>query len=616
MTKAQIKSSNKELQSLYSELYKNICLTQEIEARYSELLNGIEKFSSERSADLKQLDKSREKNSTWYLDKKMLGMTMYTDLFAGNLQGLIKKIPYLEEQKITYLHLMPLLKMPHPQNDGGYAIEDFNSVDSKFGTNDDLQKLTSELRKNKISLCLDFVLNHTADSHEWALEAKNGNAEYQKRYMLFDDRKIPDEYENTVPQVFPSSAPGNFTWNDQMKKWVFTSFYPYQWDLNYCNPVVLNEMIFSMLHLANMGVEIFRLDAIPYIWKELGTSCRNLKQVHTIIRIIRIVTEEVCPAVILKGEVVMAPNELAAYFGTTEKPECHILYNVSAMVNLWSALASKDVRLLKSQIDQFNSLGEKANFINYIRCHDDIGWGLDEPYERSIGIDPLLHKIFLYKFYEGAFPGSFARGELYNYDESTRDARSCGTTASLCGIENALQDNNSDEISKSIKRDILMHAAMFSLKGFPMLSSGDEIAQLNDYSYKDDVNRKDDSRNVHRSVFNWSNAELRKTKNTIQNEVWTKLKKLEKIRRECSCFSEAAEFSTWDSHNNSVFAVKRAYENETLLCVANFSEQNQNVHFDYFVGEYTDLFTGKKLVPGLGFNMEGYEYIYLLRTKE
>src|SRR5574344_1544512 len=203
MTKAQIKSSNKELQSLYSELYKNICLTQEIEARYSELLNGIEKFSSERSADLKQLDKSREKNSTWYLDKKMLGMTMYTDLFAGNLQGLIKKIPYLEEQKITYLHLMPLLKMPHPQNDGGYAIEDFNSVDSKFGTNDDLQKLTSELRKNKISLCLDLVLNHTADSHEWALEAKNGNAEYQKRYMLFDDRKIPDEYENTVPQVFP-----------------------------------------------------------------------------------------------------------------------------------------------------------------------------------------------------------------------------------------------------------------------------------------------------------------------------------------------------------------------------------------------------------------------------
>ena len=388
MTKAQIKSSNKELQSLYSELYKNICLTQEIEARYSELLNGIEKFSSERSADLKQLDKSREKNSTWYLDKKMLGMTMYTDLFAGNLQGLIKKIPYLEEQKITYLHLMPLLKMPHPQNDGGYAIEDFNSVDSKFGTNDDLQKLTSELRKNKISLCLDFVLNHTADSHEWALEAKNGNAEYQKRYMLFDDRKIPDEYENTVPQVFPSSAPGNFTWNDQMKKWVFTSFYPYQWDLNYCNPVVLNEMIFSMLHLANMGVEIFRLDAIPYIWKELGTSCRNLKQVHTIIRIIRIVTEEVCPSVILKGEVVMAPNELAAYFGTTEKPECHILYNVSAMVNLWSALASRDVRLLKNQIDQFNSLGEKANFINYIRCHDDIGWGLDEPYERSIGIDP------------------------------------------------------------------------------------------------------------------------------------------------------------------------------------------------------------------------------------
>lgn len=366
-----------ELEWLFMELYHNREGLEVLEREMAEAYNA-------RSAELKALDKARSADPDWYKRGNMFGMTMYTDLFAGNLKELAKKLPYLKEQKLTYLHLMPLLQMPHPHNDGGYAVEDFDTVDPALGTNKDLEDLTGELRKAGISLCLDFVMNHTASTHRWAMAAKAGDPWFQAYYHLYDDRTIPDQYEQTVPQVFPNTAPGNFTWCEEMHKWVLTTFHDYQWDLNYANPAVFVDMTKSILHLANLGVEVFRIDAVPYIWKQLGTTCRNLPQVHTIVRMLRMVLECVCPAVILKGEVVMAPKELAAYFGTPEKPECHMLYNVSTMVNLWGALASRDTRLLKAQLDALHALPDNCWFVNYLRCHDDIGWGLDEAVETGL----------------------------------------------------------------------------------------------------------------------------------------------------------------------------------------------------------------------------------------
>ena len=485
-----------ELEWLFMELYHNREGLEVLEREMAEAYNA-------RSAELKALDKARSADPDWYKRGNMFGMTMYTDLFAGNLKELAKKLPYLKEQKLTYLHLMPLLQMPHPHNDGGYAVEDFDTVDPALGTNKDLENLTRELRKAGISLCLDFVMNHTASTHRWAMAAKAGDPWFQAYYHLYEDRTIPDQYEQTVPQVFPNTAPGNFTWCEEMHKWVLTTFHDYQWDLNYANPAVFVDMTKSILHLANLGVEVFRIDAVPYIWKQLGTTCRNLPQVHTIVRMLRMVLECVCPAVILKGEVVMAPKELAAYFGTPEKPECHMLYNVSTMVNLWGALASRDTRLLKAQLDALHALPDNCWFVNYLRCHDDIGWGLDEAVENRLGIDPQKHKEYLYHFYEGNFPGSWAKGELYNYDPATGDARSCGTTASLCGVEQALEKDDKTALDYAVKRDLLLHTAMAFLQGFPMLNCGDEIAQLNGWDYKNDPDRVEDSRNLHRSKFNW-----------------------------------------------------------------------------------------------------------------
>lgn len=595
-----------ELRSLYISLYGE-------EGGFDSFLSVIEEKHKERSKQLLELDRKRLADPRWYLSADMQGITMYTDLFAGDLRKLKAKVPYLKELGISYLHLMPLMQMPSGDNDGGYAVEDFNRIDPRFGSNEDLAALTATLRRNGISMCMDFVMNHTASTHEWARLAEEGDQRYQDYYMTYPDRTVPDQYEATVPQVFPTTAPGNFIWNEKMQRWVFSSFYPFQWDLNYRNPEVLKEMVSSMLTMANLGVEVFRLDAVPYIWKTLGTNCRNLPQVHTIVRMMRLALEIAAPAVIFKGEVVMAPSELAAYFGPTSAPECHLLYGVSSMVNLWGALASEDVTLLKYHLEDILALPPHCAFVNYLRCHDDIGWGLDEPREKSLGIDPLAHKIFLYDFYSGNFPGSYARGQLYNHDWVSKDARSCGTTASLCGLEKALLDHDEEDKERALKRILLMHAAAFSLKGFPMLSSGDEIGQLNDYSYMNNYDRASDERNVHRSPYRWDLAKLRCEKGTYQNVIWSGIAELREKRRH-ELFSPDAEVFTWDSHNKGVLGIRRRIGDKILLCVLNFTPRTQSARFEYFSGKYHDLFTGDSFEPGKELTIPPYGYYYLEGT--
>ena len=595
-----------ELDWLYMELYRDREMLDGLKAMMARAYGG-------RSESLRRLDKKREADPEWFRAGKMLGVTMYPGLFAGSLKGVEEKLGYLKEQGITYVHLMPLLKMPHPDNDGGYAVEDFNQVDPTLGTNEELSRLAAAMRRRGMSLCLDFVINHTADTHAWAMRAKAGERAYQDRYICFDSPDIPREMEKTIPDVFPETAPGSFIYVEEMGRYVCSSFHPYQWDLNYRSPAVFHDMVGSMLHLANLGVEVLRIDAVPYLWKELGTSCRNLPQVHTIMRMIRLVTECVCPGVILKGEVVMAPRELAPYFGTLEKPECHLLYNASTMATQWSALASGDVRQLKRQLDDLHSLPAHCCFVNYLRCHDDIGWGLNEEYGRTLGMDPVAHKKFLYEFFEGSFPGSYARGERYNYNPATQDARTCGTTASLCGIEKGGFEGDEAQVALGIRRDLLMHAAVMSMAGFPMLSSGDEIAQVNGYGYHDDPALREDSRNLHRTPFQWDNAALRTKPGTVQQRVWDGLRQLEELRGSQPCFGPSASVSTWDTHDNGVLALVRRTGEETLVCLFNFTGDTRQIRLDGLEGEYTDLITSQPCACGRR-ALEPYQYCLCLRT--
>lgn len=591
-----------ELRWLYMELYGN-------DAMYAELCEQMHDYYLKRSTELKKRDIKKEKNPDWFKEKEMLGMMLYIDNFAGNLKGVEKKLAYLKECNVNCLHLMPFLDTPKGKSDGGYAVADFRKVRPDLGTMKDLARLTEKCHENGMNVCMDFVMNHTSEEHEWAKRARAGEGEYMSRYFFYDNGDIPARYEETVPQVFPTTAPGNFTWLPEIGHYVLTTFYPYQWDLNYRNPRVFNEMMYNFLFLANQGMDIIRIDAVPYIWKELGTSCRNLKEVHTIVRMMRMIAEIVCPSVILLGEVVMEPEKVVPYFGTVEKPECHMLYNVTTMATTWNSIATRDIRLLKKQMDIVSRLPKQYTFLNYLRCHDDIGWGLDFDTMKQWGMKEPSHKRYLNDYFTGKIAGSISRGELYNDDPVTQDARFCGTTASMCGIEAAGFEGNAEKMQAAIQEDLMLHAYMLTQSGIPMLYSGDELGQVNDYSYKEDAEKASDSRYLHRGAFLWELADKRKDLSTVQGQLFQMLNRLEQIRRQENVFSQEAEVYTYDVHNDSILGILREYKGERFIALFNFSENEQTAWMQE-EGIFRNLVNGE-IVEVKDPVLKGYKFVWM-----
>ena len=575
-----------ELRGLYLELYHG-------DGQAWEYFCGmLLRCFQERPEALKKMDRARESDAEWYRGHHLLGTLMYADAFAGTLQGVREKLDYLTECGINYLHLMPLLMSPAGRSDGGYAVSDFRRVQPELGTMEDLEALASDCHSRGISLCLDFVMNHTSEDHEWAQKARAGDPEAQRRYFFYDDWTIPNAFEKTVPQVFPTTAPGNFLWCDEAHKVVMTTFYPYQWDLNYANPVVFNDMTENMLFLCNRGIDVIRLDAVPYIWKEVGTNCRNLPQVHKLVRMMRMVCEIVCPGTLLLGEVVMEPSKVVPYFGSVDRPECHLLYNVTTMASIWHTVATRDVRLLRHQLGQVFALPREYTFLNYLRCHDDIGWGLDYPFLWQFGMGEVPHKRYLNDYLTGRFPGSPARGELYNDDPRLGDARLCGTTASLCGIESARQEETYEKLDRALRLDLTLHACMFTLSGIPVLYAGDEIGQENDYGYHDDPMKAADSRYLHRGRMDWTAAEKRADPETPEGRLFQSLRQMEKAREEHRVFDGLADVWLLDTRDDSVLGIGRYREGEKLLALFNFADSERTVSLPDELGEYRDLLQG------------------------
>ena len=539
-----------EMKWLYCELYHND------EQAFSYFTEMLRRMYAERSAALHKWDEQRA-GSGWYKSGRTLGMCLYVDSFAGTLEGVREHLSYIEECGVNYIHLMPLLKSPEGKSDGGYAVSDFTEVDPRLGSMKDLARLTRDCHKKDIAVCLDFVMNHTSDEHEWAKKARAGDPDAQARYFFFDGWDIPNQFEPYIPDVFPTTAPGNFTWCSEAGKVVMTMFYPYQWDLNYANPTVFNDMTAAMLNLCNHGVDIVRLDAVPYIWKRRGTDCRNQPEVHSLVRLLRLAAGVVCPGTLLLGEVVMEPGK------TT-----------------WHTVATKDVRLLEHQLSIVYGLPREFTFLNYLRSHDDLGWGLDYDFLAQFGTEQTAHKKFLNDFLTGKWPGSPSRGELYNDDQLRGDARLCGTTASLCGIEAAEYEGDKEKLDWTVRRDIMLHAFLLTQSGVPVLYSGDEIGQTNDYTYHDDPLRRDDSRYIHRGRFRWEDAALRSDPSTREGRIFLSLQKLIGIRAALPVFDSAADCWIINTGSDHVLGIGRYHRGQKLLALFNFGDDDQDIWLD------------------------------------
>ncbi len=583
---SRLRGREPELRDLYESLYGPD------EAAWESFIQMLKDSMAQRGAELRALDESRLKDPDWYQARDLLGMQLYVGAFAGTLNGVREKLDYVEDCGVNYIHMMPLLESPKGRSDGGFAVSDFKKVQPELGTMEDLAALSADCHARGIAVCLDFVMNHTSEDHAWAKAARAGDEDCQKRYFMYDDCDSPVRYEKTGPQVVPSTAPGNFSWCEEADKVVMTTFYPYQWDLNYANPVVFRDMTENLLFLCNRGVDIIRLDAVPYIWKELGTNCRNLPQVHTLVRMMRLACEIVCPGTLLLGEVVMEPARVAPYFGTPERPECHLLYNVTTMATTWHTVATHDVRLMEHQLGQVFALPRSDTFINYLRCHDDIGCGLDYKYLAWFGMEEVPHKRFLNDYLTGRGEWqSGARGELYNDDPRLGDARLCGTTASLCGIEAARFEKNPVRLEQALRLDVMLHAFLFTLSGIPVLYSGDEVARENDYTYHDDPDKREDSRYLHRGRMRWEDTALRGDETTPEGRIFTSLRRLEKLRAAHRVFENGADLWIMRTGDPGVLGIGRYYKGEKLAALFNFADGPRTVDLDE-LGEFDDLLTG------------------------
>ncbi len=570
--------------------------------------------AAHRPAALRDLDRRREIDPGWFQHQRMVGYVAYVDRFSGTLAALPKRLDHLAELGVGYLHLMPLLASREGANDGGYAVRDYRAVDPRLGSMDDLEHLAGQLRDRDVSLCVDLVLNHTAREHPWARAWQAGDPAYSDFYTAFPDRTMPDAVEATVGDVFPQEAPGSFSWVEGTG-WVWTTFFDYQWDLNWDSPRVFAAMLEEILHLAGRGVEIFRMDAVPFMIKRLGTTCMNQPGVHDLVAALHALTGLAAPAVVFKAEAIVAPDDLVAYLGARDRyrPECELAYHNQLMVLLWSGLATGDARLAVQALRRMRPIPPETSWATYVRGHDDIGWAISDVDAWAVGYDPRLHRDFLNAFYSGRFPRSRARGALFGENPATGDARISGSAAALCGIDDARDRADAAALELGVRRLVLLHAVAFGWGGLPLIWMGDELAQENDTAWNDDPALTADNRWMHRPFFDDDAAARRHDPASVEGRVFGWFVALAQARVGCGALHAAGETSVLDVDSPYVLGWRRRHPRSGwFVGLANFSEAQTSIdaHVLDGLGALDTLLSsdgslavrdGRLTVPGLGF---------------
>ncbi len=568
--------------AIYTLFHRLYGQREDFENQIVDLVNVMARQFIARDSELKQRDMDREAEHDWFLSQEWVGMALYLDGFAGNLQGLSSRLPYLQELGVNLVHILPILECPEGASDGGYAVNNFRNLNPRAGSLEDLRELAAKMRRRGMLLTLDVVLNHTSEEHAWAQQARAGDAAHQDYYYIFDTRDVPDMFEETMPEVFPETSPGNFTYDEQMGKWVMTVFNHYQWDLNYSNPAVLIEMIDIILFWANQGADVIRLDAVAFLWKKIGTTCQNEREAHLILQLLKDCCQVTAPGVLFIAEAIVAPVEIAKYFGEDAviAKECEIAYNATYMALLWDAIATRNARLLNQGIRSLPDKLDRATWLNYVRCHDDIGLGFDNSDIAAVGYEPFAHRRFLVDYYTGHFDASPARGHPFGRNEKTGDVRISGSMASLVGLEAALEAGDPELEQRSIDQILLLHSLILAFGGIPLIYYGDEVGMVNDYRYLENPARARDNRWMHRPLYDWEKTELRHQRGTVEQRIFDGVQRLIAVRKTLPAFADFNNRELIDVANEHLFVFIRSNfsaPDESVLVVANFDDYPQQL---------------------------------------
>lgn len=593
-----------------------------VESILPELIRILVSGHKSRSEKLHARDRQRILEPDWFQSEKTIGYVCYTDLFAENLTGLNSKIPYLENLGISYLHLMPILEPRPGANDGGYAVMNYRSIKPELGSMEDLANTAEKLHESGISLTLDLVLNHVAKEHEWALRAKAGDRKYQDYFYVYPDRTIPDEFEKTLPEVFPDFAPGNFTFDKELNGWVWTTFNDYQWDVNWSNPSVFCEYADVIANLANHGVDCLRLDAIAFIWKRLGTNCQNQEEVHAITQALRAFTKIFAPSMIFKAEAIVGPAQVGAYLGEGSRSGkvSDLAYHNSLMVQIWSAIASKDTRLLELTMSRFKAIPTSSAWGVYIRCHDDIGWAIDDSDAHRAGLNGHDHRMFLADYYTGKFYGSEARGVDFQVEEHSGERRTSGSTASLTGIEGAVARSDENAINLAIRRYLCAYAMVFGFGGIPLLYMGDELGLFNDNSFTSDPAKADDNRWIHRPKMDWAKADEAvnlANKNSVAGRIYQGISLIAKARKQSPSLHASVTTKVRAGRGSGIAIFERNHPAGQMIQVYNLSEDSRWVSKDELgdlSGTLENRLTGETIELREGITLSPYASLWLVKA--
>ena len=541
----------------------------------------LTRHAAERPEDLRRLDLARDVSPDWFLSEGMVGYVFYVDRFAGSLAGIAARIPYLKSLGVTYAHMMPLL-MPRPgDSDGGYAVMDYRRTDPALGTVDDLEAACAALRAAGISPCIDMVLNHTAAEHDWARAAAAGDPAAEAFYHVFaPGDPAPDRYEETLLEVFPAQAPGNFTALPDGRR-VWTTFNDFQWDLNWANPEVLLAILDTILWQANRGIEVFRLDAVAFMWKRVGTTCQNLPEVHDILQALVQAARIAAPAVIFKAEAIVGPTDLVTYLGAGryQGRESNLAYHNNLMVQFWSCLASGETALAEHVLGtHFPPVFRRATWATYLRCHDDIGWAITpEDTAHVPNMDAASHRAFLAAWHRGDFPGSPARGADFQVNEETGDRRTNGTLASLCGLESALDAGDAAAAQRARARIRLGNALIAAHGGIPLIYMGDEVGLLNWHGWEDDPRLAGDGRWMQRPPMDWDRTEGGGPAAEAARAILADTRRVLARRKATPQLSGLVPTHVLRVPDPAILALRRAADEAPLTAVFNFRDAPRRV---------------------------------------
>ncbi|TPW02755.1 MAG: amylosucrase [bacterium] len=502
---------------------------------------------------------SLETTSDWRSESGQVVYTFYVDRFDRTLEGLASRANYLKSLGVRWLHPLPLLRPRPGDSDGGFAVEDYRQIDPRLGDMDALESLASDLQREGIGVILDVVCNHTAREHAWARAARAGDPRYRDYYITIEDGAEVEAWEKTLVDVFPDTAPGNFTPDAEMGGHVWSTFYPFQWDLNYANPAVFAEMLEVLLYLSSKGVRGFRLDSAPFLWKRPGTNCRNQPEAHWIVEAWRAALTIVAPSVVLIAEAIEGLDDVLPFFGG-QAPGCDLAYSNGVMTALWGALADGDAGIAAKLISAASARPDRANWLNYVRCHDDLIWNALADYASP---EDLLRWS---RFYSGQ-GNSFSNGRAFQTAEGGVPSTN-GMAASLVGLE---QGGPGPGLAE--RRLIALYAITYGLDGWPLIYMGDEIGLTNDEAFAQDPLRAADGRWLHRPLMDWRRAERRNQRGSTEQLLFETLRHLGETARRLNSLGVAGRARPCAVGDAAVLAFTRSDGPRQLMVVANMSDR-------------------------------------------